>query len=138
MTEQIEYVVVEKPRRKWYRNPGCVLGLIIWFFVMLLPLFFFILAVEGDITLQHGGDVPDKHEHPLLQIRLIMEIDYRGFGITNSTIQRDGENDICVETNVRYILWQGQGDPATFCDCYTRTEPDEAWTLTGTTMTGCE
>lgn len=137
MTKSIEYVVIEKPRRKWYKSPGCLFGLVVWFILMLLPLFFFILAVEGDITLHHRGDIPDKHEHPLFQISLIMTVDYRGFGITNSTLHHSGEDDICIETNVRYILWQGNGDPATFCDCYTRAEND-TWSLTGTTLTGCE
>lgn len=133
MTE--ETVIVEKSR--WYKRPGCLIGVTIWFFVMLIPLFFFILAVEGDITLRHRGDIPDKYEHPLFQISLIMEIDYRGFGLTSSAIHKTDNDNICIETNVRYILWQGEGEPATFCDCYTRTQ-DEPWSLTETTLTGCD
>lgn len=133
--EEIEYVVVTK-KRSPLRRIGCGLLLVVWFTVLMLPLFLFILAVNGEIRIGHSGDMPDKHEHPLLELSLVMEADFRGLRITNAAVaQRDGEDALCVQTNVRYLLWQGEGDPATFCDCYARA--GENWELTETLMGAC-
>jgi len=129
---EIEYVVVEGPprRRAWYKRPGCLVGVVIWFIVMLLPLFLFILAIEGELTINHPGDVPNKFAHPMLQVKLIMEIDYRGLSITTSSVNREGDDDLCIENQTRYLLWQGEGEPATYCQCYSRDEADDDWQRT--------
>lgn len=133
---RIEYVIRERKRR-WspLQRVGCVLGLLLWLLVMTVPFLLFVLAIQGQITIAHPGDVPDGHEHPLLQVKLIMEPDYRGLNITNSSVQRDGEN-LCVQTDVRFILWQGEGEPASFCDCYTQV--NDEWSLETTTIGTCE
>lgn len=134
---QIEYVVKTKKRTPLQRV-GCAVLIIIWFVIMLIPMALIILAIEGNITVHHGRSVPDRHEHPRLQIRLITELDYRGFQITNSTLDQDSEANLCIQTNVRYILWQGDGEDAQFCDCYSRENPDRDWQFTGTTSGRCE
>ncbi|MFW5708772.1 MAG: hypothetical protein ACOCX5_00995 [Chloroflexota bacterium] len=133
----IDYVVVEKRPRAWYKRPGCLVGIVIWFLVMLLPFALFVLAIEGDITLSYGGDVPDKHAHPLLQVRLVMEPDYRGLSITTASLHREGEANLCIQNNIRFILWQGEGDPVTYCQCYARASVDDEWTSTDTSQGAC-
>lgn len=135
---EIEYVVVEKQqRRRPMRRVGCVLLVVVWFIVLMLPTVLFVLAVEGDITIARGDDIPDSHEHPLLQASLVMEADFRGLRITNTSLHNETDENLCIQTNVRFVLWQGEGDPATFCDCYTRDDPESAWLLDSTEMSPC-
>lgn len=134
--ERVEYVVKDKKRTPLQRL-GCGLMIVLWLFVMMLPMIMIVLAVEGEITITHTGDVPDKHEHPRLRLDLIMEIDYHGVKITHATVERDGDLNVCVQTNVRYLLWQGQGDPAQFCDCYTRSGMEADWLLESTVSDAC-
>lgn len=138
--QEIEYVVKEASRKK--RTPlqriGCVGLILLWLFVMMIPVFFFIMATEGDITIAHSNDVPDRHQHPRLQISLVSELDFRGFSITNSSLDRIDNVNLCIQTNVRYLLWQGEGDPASFCDCYTRPDADTAWQFEATTLGRCD
>ncbi|NJL54632.1 hypothetical protein HC928_05120 [bacterium] len=136
---EIDYVVKETPRRHSpLRRLGCGALLLGWFAILLLPLAMFVLAIQGDVTIWHGAGIPDREEHPRLQVRLIMEMDFRGLGITNSSIEREGDNLLCIQSDVRFLLWQGEGEPATFCDCYTRSAPDSAWALESTVTGGCD
>jgi len=136
---QIEYVVREVPakRRSPLRRAGCALLIVLWFTFLLTPLLLFVLAIEGEITIAHGAGIPDRHEHPRLQIALVMEVDFRGLRITNSTIDRPGDNEMRVQTNVRFLLWQGEGEPASFCDRYRRESPESSWQLESTVMGSC-
>lgn len=139
--EEIEYFVEEVPRKRTpLQRLGCFVGLIIWFVVMLLPIAFIILAVNGEIIISHGAGIPDRHEHPRLQINLIMDAESRGLQFINSTVAVDEADTLCMETNVRYLLWEGQGAPAVFCDCYSRdsTTSNNMWQYTETIMDTCE
>jgi len=133
----IEYVVVEKQRRRPLRRIGCGLLVVVWFFVLLLPLGLFILAVNEEITISRGGGIPDAHEHPRLQVSLVMEVDYRGLRITDTILREDTDTRLCIQTNIRFLLWEGEGDPATFCDCYTRDTAVADWQLEATFADVC-
>lgn len=136
---EIEYVVGEVPRkRSLISRIGCGALLVVWFAILLLPLFFFVLAIQGDITIRHTGDVPDKLQHPRLQISLIMDADSRGLQFTRSAVNRYDETNLCMDTRVNYTLWEGQGAPARYCDCYTRDAPDADWSFAETSQGGCE
>ncbi len=132
----VEYTVVQK-KPSLLRQMGCGFMLVIWFVMLLLPFAMIVLAVEGQIRIGHSGDIPDRHEHPLLQIDLLTEIDYRGLQITRTSVnEKSGE--ICLETRVSYILWQGTGEPATYCDCYERDATESVWQLRETILAGCK
>lgn len=137
-TEQgdVEYVVIQKKRKLWNRI-GCWVMVVFWFLVLLIPLGLFILAIEGDITIKRGG-VPDSHEHPLLQLSLIMESDARGLRVTNTSLHHPSDNDLCVQTNVRFVLWEGEGDSASYCDCYTRPDEDADWVFESYSDSACD
>jgi hypothetical protein len=137
--QEIEYVVTEGPprRRSAVQRLGCAAVVLLWMIVLLIPFFLFILAVDGEITLGHGGDIPEPEGHPLLQVRLVSEIDFRGLHITTSSQDRLNENNTCVQTNVRYLLWQGDGDPAVFCECFEREQPDAPWRQISTVTEPC-
>lgn len=132
----VEYVVVQKKRKIWNRV-GCWAIVLTWFLVLLIPLVFFILAIEGDITIKRSG-VPDSYEHPLLQLSLIMESDARGLRVTNTSLHHPSDNNLCVQTNVRFLLWEGDGDSASFCDCYTRSDEDADWVFETYSDSACD
>ena len=135
---EIEYVVRESPRKRpLIQRIGCGFALVIWFLFLLLPLVLFVLAIQGDITLRYGDDIPDRQTHPRFQIFLQMEPEVQGFQLTTSSIKRIDSENMCIQVNVRYVLWEGQGDPATYCDCYTRESEETDWQLNGTTTNAC-
>ena len=116
-------------QRSPLRRPGCVAGLILWFLALLAPCFLIMLAVRGEITITTGS-APDQ----LLRIWLIQEAKERGVGISNTSVQRDGET-ICVQTNVNFVLWRGEAQPTHYCECYIQTGDD--YELTQMTQEAC-
>lgn len=134
---RIEFVVRARSKSLLFRL-GCGFLLIIWFLVLLLPLAMLILAAEREIRIPQPSGIPDRHEHPLWQITLINEVDYRGLQVTSSTVKRNGENALCIQTNIRYLLWYGKGEAARYCDCYERSDLDTEWQFAGTSTGACK
>lgn len=132
----VEYIFIKR-KPNLFRRLGCTILLILWFTFLLLPLFLFILAVQREITISYVNDIPDSYQHPLFQIQLVMESDYRGLRIVNATLHNHTETTVCVQTNVRYVLWEGEGDPATFCRCYQRSDSKTEWTLSSQQLEAC-
>lgn len=127
-------VVKEKlSRRGCLWRVGCVA---VWLPLMLLPLLLLLIAVQGEIALWHPADFPDSAEHPFFQAKLLMDIDTRGLNVTRSYIAaRSDDGAVCVQTHVSYVLWQGEGPPASYCDCYARSS--ERWTLQSSSQGTC-
>lgn len=111
--------------RKWFRRFGCCLLLIVWFVLMLMPCFFVTLLVEKDIVISRSS-VPD-HEW---RVFILEEPDERGFGFTSGKIVSGGsdEETVCVVTSVDYLLWEGESEPDTYCNCFERV--GEGWSTT--------
>jgi hypothetical protein len=138
--------IVYVGRRSAYaRRFGCGVAVIAWALIMLTPLALLILAVQGEITISHGDRVPEPEAHPLLQIRLLSEVRNAGLVITTSSLAeqstQDEESHVCTLTHVRYLLWEGEGQNASYCDCYVRPSEatsNSAWSYTGTTQNTCE
>lgn len=107
---------------------GCLL---VWLPLMLLPLCLFVMAVQGEVALWHGQSFPESAEHPYLQAKLQMDIDTRGLNVTRSYISNSNSADtaVCVQTNVRFVLWQGSGEPVDYCDCYIRDSAEQPWSF---------
>ena len=131
--------VVALRKKSLPRRIGCWLLIAVWFAILLTPCGLFYLAANGEIRLQHS-QIPDPHAHPRLLISLISESDDRGLRIESSTIQAEGgEPGICVETSVRFLLWESSGgnQNVSYCDCYLRPNPGSAWELISTYGTAC-
>lgn len=150
MTEIEQEPVVETPdapagvrrQRGLLGRLGCVALFVVWLFFMLLPSLLIILAIQGEIGLWHGGRIPDSEAHPLLLIKLLNDpenLDHQGFSVTTSSVSRAAETEICLQTHVRYFLWEGDGPPASYCDCYTRASADAeaGWDYAGSTQGAC-
>jgi hypothetical protein len=105
-------------RFRWFARGGCALLTVVWFLILLLPCFFIVLASQQQITISQGG-LPDQQ----IRIWLIMESAQRGLGFSSTATYPVKEaglptDGVCLQTNVSYILWQGQGEASQYCECY--------------------
>lgn len=122
------------------RRAGCGLLLPLWFLLLMMPCGLFYLAVNGEIRIWQDG-VPDPHRQPRLLISLISEMDNRGLRIeTSSVFNPDADMlSTCVETRVRFVLWESQdsGQDVSYCECYARADESSAWTSDRTYGNSC-
>jgi len=130
-----------RPRRRIRpRKLGCGLALLLWFTLLLTPCALFFLAANGEIRLNHR-DLPAPHAHPLLLVSLISEAADRGLRLESSWIAKRANDDqtICVETAVRFLLWEysGGNQNVNYCDCYERPAPAANWELSRTFGAAC-
>lgn len=110
--ESVPYIPQRRVSR--LRRLGCIAGLLLWLAVMLIPCFFIALAVQQEIVITRGG-APNQ----VLRFWLINEVDHRGVGISSASVHAGLQEDgICVQTDVRFLLWTGQSDPTSYCECY--------------------
>jgi hypothetical protein len=122
-------------RRRRIGRVGCAIGLVFWGICLLLPLVAIALVIQNQIVIQHS-DVPG-HE---LRIWLVMEARERGIGISRSSLHPGAggdENQVCVETNVSFIFWQGSANPTGYCECYARPSEPGRYTAISTLQGAC-
>lgn len=93
-------------RRKYI---GRSIILIIWLFLISLPLFALTLAARQQITI---GSEEDNH----LRIFLLQEKDAEGIGI--ELARPFSADPFCIQTTVRYFMWTGEPEDTTFCQCF--------------------
>ncbi len=144
-SEESPEIVYVGRRAAYTKRAGCGCAVIAWSLIMLLPLALFILAVQGEIALWHGDRIPEPAAHPMLQVRLLSEIRSQGLVITSASLadqtEHEGQARACVQTHVRYLMWEGAGQDASYCDCYTRpadSTSNSDWQFAGTTLDTCE
>jgi hypothetical protein len=129
------------PRRGCLGRLGCGGIFFIWLFFVSLPTFLLIMAFQGEIGFWHGGDMPEPESHPMLLVRLVMDIENQGFSVTSSSVSEQTETAICVQTHVRFLLWEGDsdddGDSVSYCDCYTRASARTSWLYNTSTPGSC-
>lgn len=117
-----------------YRRPlrriGCLVGLLLWALLMLTPCGLFLLATQGQLTISLGS-APNQE----VRLWLVNEARVRGLALSWPSVRPSGDTTLCVQTETRFLLWAGSGEPATFCDCYGRTSPNEPW-LSAESYTG--
>lgn len=119
------------PARSPLRRPGCVIALILWFGLLMLPCPMFVLATQGEISLSLGS-APGQQA----RLWLVMEADARGLGLSLPRVT-GSDTALCVQTDVRYFFWAGSAEPVSYCECYTRAAPSGAWSAAGTTPGVC-
>ncbi len=110
-------------RRSPLRRIGCAAGLILWALVMITPCGLFLLITQQQIVIPLGT-APDQ----VLRIWLVSEPRERGLGVSWASLHA-GQSDqsVCVQTNIRFLLWAGQGEGTTYCDCFQRMSDDDPW-----------
>ncbi len=122
MTEE---PVPEVRRRSPLRRAGCIIALVIWFAILLLPCLMITLAVQQEIVITTGG-APGQQ----IRVWLISEADQRGLAISTASAQQSSPDAVCVQTNVRFLLWAGKADPLSYCNCYQRADASAPWSET--------
>lgn len=131
MTEEIT-VDAEPRRRSPLRRVGCWIVIVIWFLILLLPCALIMLAVQQEIVITTGS-APGQQ----LRLWLISEAEQRGFGLSTASVIPKDNNDLCVQTDVRFFLWAGKGESSSYCDCYQRANQSAAWTSVSTATGAC-
>ncbi|HEX2622673.1 MAG TPA: hypothetical protein VHL11_21080 [Phototrophicaceae bacterium] len=124
-------------RQAYIRRAGCGCAVLLWALFLLIPGFLLVLATQGEVVVWHENSVPEPALHPLLQVKLLMEVETRGLNITTSTPVNKPDNLTCMQTEVRFVLWQGNGNNVSYCDCYQREGDKQPWTLISTVSGTC-
>ncbi len=117
------------------RRYGCGLGLAVWLVVLFfLPCLCIMTLVRQEVVIPTGA-APGQE----LRVWLIMEADLRGLGVASGA-PADGSSSqsVCVETYTQFWLWMGQAEPVWACECYSRQEDSDAWSLVSVSMGSCE
>ncbi|MEM7336779.1 MAG: hypothetical protein AAF490_32200 [Chloroflexota bacterium] len=85
---------------------------------MAFPITAFALSMRGEINF---GQNPQRH----LRLFMVQEEDASGVGIEWA---RTSRNRDCAITSINYLMWDGEGEPTSFCQCYDPTtgEPSSA------------
>ena len=112
------------PRRS--RRWGCLAFAGVWLCIAAVSVVAGLLAVRGDIVLPRG-------ELRETRLWLVAEEGNRGVGLSTKRFVSGGEDEsaACVETRVRFFLWQArEGAQATrYCECFQR--EGGVWQYTG-------
>ena len=98
---------------------------VVWFIILLIPAFFILMVINGEFSLTLG-DAPEQK----LRIWLVSEIRERGFGISTGSVTSRDEQNVCVQTDLRYLLWQGSQEPSVYCECFERLDAAAEWSYT--------
>ncbi len=95
--------------RLWLRRLGCLLLVIGWLAIMLIPAVAFVLATRDQIQV---GSAPAQYT----RLFLISEPDTQGIGLERA--RWADESQRCVQTTVSYLMWEGQGNGVLHCQCF--------------------
>lgn len=96
---------------------------LIWLLVMLFPVVAVVLATQGQIQI---GRESESH----LRLFLLQESGNEGIGI--EWTRHVQEPPRCAQSSLIYLLWEGEGENATYCQCY-----DEAGAIVVSTPGAC-
>lgn len=120
-------------RRRPLRRVGCIIGLLLWVLLMVAPCGLFLLATQGQFTLSLGSA-----PHQEARLWLINEARVRGLALSLPSVHQTAANGLCVQVDTHFLLWAGSGEPATFCECYTRANANADWTPTASYTGSCQ
>ncbi len=82
--------------------------LIAWAILITMPFFAFSLAAKKQLT---AGDPQGTY----LRVFALQEPGAEGIGVEFA--RPYGANSLCEQTDVRYFMWDGEGENVTFCHC---------------------
>lgn len=93
---------------RWLRRLVYGLLVLIWLIVMSFPALAFLLATRGQVML---GSDPGSG----IRLFLVQEPDFEGVGMEWTRPLR--RQPTCSQTTVRYLMWEGEAEPVSFCQC---------------------
>jgi hypothetical protein len=92
----------------WPRRIFFLLIALVWLIIVSLPIFAFALAARSQLQI---GSTEGNH----LRIFLVQEKDAEGIGF--ELTRSDPIDYACAQTSVRYIMWEGNPEDVTYCQC---------------------
>ncbi|MEM6285460.1 MAG: hypothetical protein AAF787_24935 [Chloroflexota bacterium] len=125
-----------QPERVWTRREVMIrrfwfwVGIIAWVIILLVPFLLVVLAMRGNVEVNLPGDVPEN-----LRVWMVMEKDQRGVAFSLPTVAERTDEELQVQTNVRYLLWEGANEALAYCSTYSRV--DDSWSLAGVSEVAC-
>ena len=121
-------------RRSPLRRLGCSLAVVLWFILLLTPCLCIVLATQGEIAIRLG-DIPGQS----FRLWLLNESRERGLGISRSSVTMSSDsNQVCLQTDVSFVLWAGSAEATSFCECYTHSDNLNNWELTSNHQGSCQ
>lgn len=94
--------------KRWIRRLTYATILLVWLLIMSFPALAFFLATNEQVQI---GD--DGRSH--LRLFLVQEEEFNGVGIEWQRQVRGQDN--CWRNSVQYVLWEGENQPVTYCQC---------------------
>ena len=111
---------------------GCRFAVVLWFMILLTPCFCLALASQGEISVRLG-DIPGQS----FRIWLLNESRQRGIGSSRPSIVANSEaGQVCLQTDVSFVLWAGSEDATTYCECFAQSS-NAAWEMVNTAQGSC-
>lgn len=92
--------------KKRFLRIGIVL---VWLVFISIPFLMFFLAARGELKV---GSQPGTE----IRVFLLQEVDAEGIGWEWSR-PRSFDDRQCTQTSVRYMMWAGEPENVTFCQC---------------------
>lgn len=108
-------------------------GVVLWVVILLVPLSVMVLAIVGEYRFNLPGNAP----HREMRVWMVMEKDERGIAYSRPFVAAREAERIDVQTNVRYLLWEGDEETVSYCQTYTRQTSTEPWALAGSSEGAC-
>lgn len=93
--------------KRWLRRLLYLVVFMLWLLLMVFPFVAFTLATKGELRL--GGE---SH----LRIFLVQEAEANGVGF--EWRRELFQPDDCLRTSVGYLMWEGESEGVTYCQCF--------------------
>ncbi len=119
-------------RRSRLGRWGCRFAVVLWFIILLTPCFCLAFASQGEFSLRLG-DLPGQS----LRVWLLSESRQRGFGISRpSVVAGSVAGQMCLQTDVSFLLWEGKEDATTYCECFAQSA-NSTWDVLSNNQGSC-
>ena len=100
-------------------------GVLLWVVILMIPLSVMVLAMRGEFRFNLPGNAPNRE----MRIWMVMEKDNRGIAYSRPFVASRGDDVLAVQTDVRYLLWEGEGEAISYCQTYTREDANASWSM---------
>lgn len=91
-----------------------LLFILFWLALVLTPTLAFVLARNGQVQI---GGIDSRH----WRLFMLQQADSEGIGLERARPvdppPGSGESVQCLRTSIDYWMWNGEGAPATYCQC---------------------
>lgn len=95
--------------KTWLRRLIYLVIILVWLLILSFPTFAFFLAMRGQVQI---GNEDGRY----VRIFLLQEPDAEGIGIERQRPLREPPG--CRQTTVSYLMWVGEGERVSFCQCF--------------------